>query len=90
MSKPLLSLCRIPALATRDGNTGGNAHLYLPFYGHWFASGQIYPFVSTILQDKSRILGGTKMIDNYQKDCCCCGIGSTPLPAASTGIDLKQ
>lgn len=80
MAKALLNLCRVPPLATRDGGTGGNAHMYLPFYGYWYASGQIYPFTSTILQDKSRIVSGTRQPNNYQKDCCCCGVGGGGTP----------
>ena len=80
MAKPLLNLCRVPPLADRDGNTGGIAHIFLPFYGYWYASGQIYPFTHSIAQDKSRTISGTRMINNYQKDCGCCGVGGGGTP----------
>lgn len=72
MSVGLVSLCSVPPIATRDGDVGGSAHMYLPFYGHWYASGQIYSYNGTLNQDKSRLLSGTKMLSNYKKDCCCC------------------
>ena len=85
--KPLLSLCSIPKTAMRDGWAGSNAKLFLPFYGYWFASGVQLAFPqSTIPQDASLTLSGTRLPDNYRKDCCSCGpcgqsqgtIGSLP------------
>lgn len=77
MSKPLLSLCSIPKAATRDGNAGANAAIFLPFYdlsaGYWFASGQQYTFPnSTAVQDPTRTLSGTDKPDTFVKDCCSC------------------
>lgn len=72
MSKPLLNLCSVGPVANRDGGVGGTAHIYLPFYGYWYASGQVYPSNSPVQQDMSRLVGGTKMVDNFQKNCCCC------------------
>lgn len=75
MSKPLLSLCYVPNVAMRDGYSGGNAKILLPFYGYWFASGQQYTWpTATIGQDLSRRVGGINSPDVFQKDCCCCGI----------------
>ena len=72
MSKPLFTLCGIPKLAMRDGYTGANAHIILPFYGAsngiWFASGQQYTFPgSTIGQYTGRALVGTTKPDVYRK-----------------------
>jgi hypothetical protein len=54
-----MSLCSIPVRMSRDGYAGANAHLYLPFYGHYFFSGAQMTFQgSTIEQDKSRFIGG--------------------------------
>lgn len=70
MSKPLLPLCYIPKVATRDGYGGAFARLLLPFYdyGYWFASGEQYTFPGeTVLQDTSVVLGGRRKPANYQK-----------------------
>lgn len=77
MSKPLLALCGIPKVATRDGYSGANAHFYLPFYevsaGQWFASGQIYTFPgSTIGQDLQITNSGANKPNTFIKDCCSC------------------
>lgn len=73
MSKPLLALCSIPKVAVKDGYTGPYAKLLLPFVGYWFASGQTFTFPnSTIAQDTSRTIGGTRMADTFAKDCCSC------------------
>lgn len=76
--KPLLGLCSIPALAGRDGISGANAKLSLPFYGWWFASGQQYSWPqSQVAQYGKMTLNGSAMPDVYQKDCCSC-LGSCP------------
>lgn len=68
MAKPLLSLCSIPKITTRDGWTGANARLYLPFYGYWFATGADISFPkSTIAQDPSPTLSATVKPDTFQK-----------------------
>lgn len=73
MSKPLLSLCSTPAVLMRDGYTGANAKLLIPFIGWWYASGQTLSFpASRIHQAVGTRLGGAYMIDNYAKDCCDC------------------
>ena len=74
MSKPLLSLCSIPKIAMRDGWAGANANILLPFYGYWFASGQIYnwPNATDVPQNRSRTLIGQTMPDTFKKDCCSC------------------
>lgn len=67
--KPLLSLCSIPKVATKDGWAGAMAKILLPFYGYWFASGAQFTFPSsTIAQDNSQTVHGTNMTDTFQKD----------------------
>lgn len=69
--KPLVSLCQVPKVAMKDGNTGAFAKLLLPFYGYWFASGATYSWPSASkTQDQSITITGLNMADNYQKDCC--------------------
>lgn len=69
----LLPLCSLPKLATRDGYGGAFARLLLPFYGYWFASGQIYTFPnSTVPQNAAATLSGTIKPDTFKKDCCSC------------------
>lgn len=73
MSKPLLSLCSIPPVADRDGDAGANAKFYLPFYGYWAASGEVFSFpTNTIDQDRTMRLGGVSQPNTFQKDCCNC------------------
>lgn len=58
---------------TPEGHTGLNAHVYLPFYGYWFASGQQYTFLTgEIAQRPSRPLLGLTRPDTFRKDCCGC------------------
>lgn len=73
MAKQLLPLCSIPKIAMRDGWAGPNAHILLPFYGYWFASGQIYDFpAATVAQNQERTLIGQTMPNTFAKDCCSC------------------
>ena len=73
MSKPLLPLCSIPKQATRDGQAGENAHLYIPFYGYWFANGDVLDSPnSTIAQYRGVTLNGQAKPNTFQKDCCSC------------------
>lgn len=68
--KPLLPLCSVPKLATRDGWVGATARLLLPFYtyGYWFASGQQYVWPGTTLgQDRSITMVGTQKANNFVK-----------------------
>jgi len=70
MPKPLLALCGIPKIATRDGYAGPNAHFILPFspQGIWFASGQVCTFPGgTLPQDRSLTLEGTVKADTFTK-----------------------
>jgi len=70
MSKPLLALCSVPKIATRDGWVGSTARLLLPFstYGYWFASGQQYVFANaTVAQDPSTSISGTQKPNTFQK-----------------------
>ena len=71
--KPLLSLCANPVTVLRDGYSGANAKLLIPFIGYFFASGQHLVFPgSRGPQASGTRMGGIKMIDNYAKDCCDC------------------
>jgi hypothetical protein len=74
--KPLLALCSIPKVATKDGYAGVTAKLLLPFYGYWFANGSTISFpYSEIPQDHSATIHSTNMTDNFQKDCCTLCLG---------------
>ena len=74
--KPLLALCSIPKVATKDGWAGSTAKLLLPFYGYWFASGAQYAWPNAVIaQDGSQTVHGTNMADNFQKDCCTLCLG---------------
>lgn len=76
--KPLLSLCSTPPIALRDGLTGPFAKVLVPFQGWVYASGIQIAFPgSTIGQPVgTNVLGGSQMVDTYQKDCCSeCGSG---------------
>lgn len=70
MTKALLPLCSVPKIAIRDGLTGADARLLLPFYefGYWFASGQQYTFpTGTAAQDASMTMLGTSKPDTFTK-----------------------
>jgi hypothetical protein len=59
--------------ATPEGHAGRYAHIYLPFYGYWFASGQQYTFLTgEIVQRPSRPVLGLSRPDTFRKDCCDC------------------
>lgn len=71
MSKPLLALCSIPKVATKDGWAGATAKLLLPFYGYWFASGAQYAFpLGSTTQDGAITVHGSNTADTFAKDCC--------------------
>lgn len=64
--------------ATPEGHAGPYAHVFLPFYGFWFPSGQQYSFnTGEIRQRASRPLNGLTRPDSFQKDCCGCGASQT-------------
>lgn len=72
MAKQLYPLCSVGRPTMRDGWVGKFAHILLPFYGYWFASGQVYTNSnSTIAQDNSLTIGGTSMHDNFRKEGNC-------------------
>jgi hypothetical protein len=76
--KPLLPLCSTPVAVTRDGNTGSQAKLLLPFVGYWFASGAQYAFPNAVIaQSNATTIHGTTMADTFAKTCCdsCSGAG---------------
>ena len=66
-----LSLCANPAVTNRDGYSGANANIYLPFYGIYFFSGAqaVFPG-STISQNTSPTIGGIKKCST-QVPCGC-------------------
>lgn len=76
----LLNTSILPKIAIRDGYTGANARLYLPFSnvttqfnGYWFNSGQILTFRrSQIPQNRDILLIGRQKANTYMKDCCTC------------------
>jgi len=75
MSKPLLSLCSVPKIASRDGWVGQTAHINLPFYtpssGIYFFSGQEYDFPGTTApQYLGPTINGLTKTTPYAKDCC--------------------
>lgn len=73
MSVALLPLCSQVKRATKDGYGGANARLFLPFYGYWFASGQVPTFAgSTAYQDNSLVDAGSVKPDTFQKDGVVC------------------
>lgn len=74
MAIQLLPICSTPKQAIRDGYTGANAHIYVPFSGYWFASGQSYTFPSdtNVQQNQKITIDGTTKPDTFQKDCCHC------------------
>lgn len=73
MAKSVLAIHSTPAVADKDGHASGYAHMLLPFYGYWFASGQRLSWPSSqISQDLSHKISGTDMPNVFQKDCCSC------------------
>lgn len=71
-----LPLCGIPARLSRDGYSGPNAHIYIPFANTlYFFSGATVTFPSgEVPQDRSRIVAGNNIPGHYTKgfDCCAC------------------
>lgn len=79
MAKPRLSLCAIPPIANKDGDTGAGAKFYLPFYGYW-SNGNVFTFPENHLpQDRTMRTGGVSHPDTFQKDCCHCSPGESLL-----------
>lgn len=73
-ARRLLPLCSIPNRMSRDGWAGPNAHIYLPFFGHFFFNGQTYTFPNaTIAQDKRPFLGGISKPNTFTKNGHNCG-----------------
>lgn len=67
----LVPLCEDQPVALKDGQTGANAFIPLPFYGNWYANGQTYVYAnSEIPQDSSLTLGGITMPNTFMKSCC--------------------
>jgi len=70
MSVELLSLCRVPKIAIRDGWVGATAHIFLPFYdyGYWFASGAQCTFANgTAPQSQGMTMYGTTKPNTFVK-----------------------
>ena len=67
----LMPLCSIPPLLGKEGQSGPNAQVYIPFYGFYRFDGQTYTFpYSTVPQDSTRFVTGNYKTPNYRKDCC--------------------
>lgn len=69
---PLLPLCSISTLVSRDGYSGANASIYIPFMGQYFFDGSTrsYPG-STVPQDNSRTIGGSRRKGTFSKGYTC-------------------
>lgn len=75
MTDQLLSLCSRQKITTRDGYTGPNARVWVPFYGYWFADGrQIYTdnTFADVAQNTAMNMSGLIKPNVFQKDCCSC------------------
>lgn len=77
MSGQRLNLCATQRAYTREGHTGPNAHMLLPFLsdsqGIWFADGrQLTVNNATVAQFKGTTLGAQTKPNTYKKDCCHC------------------
>lgn len=67
-----LSLCSIPTLVSRDGYSGNNAHIYLPFCGFHFFDGSVRTFTNYLApQDNSITVGGVKRTGVFSKGYSC-------------------
>ena len=63
-----LSTCNTPHRVSLEGHAGRNAHIYIPFAGIYFFSGQNYTFPgSTIGQYKGRTSLGITKPDTFNK-----------------------
>lgn len=68
MTVNLLPLCSSPKPATRLGDAGLYARLYIPFTTYWFATGNTYTFTSSNLpQNLSQITSGQAKPDTFTK-----------------------
>ncbi len=69
-----LNSCAMPKQALRDGYTGPNAHIVLPGYGIWFASGQSYAWNQTVAQNHETVISGQAKPNTFSKGfgqgCC--------------------
>lgn len=77
MAGERLNLCKTFKPQTRDGHTGPNAHMLLPFHptshGIWFADGRVMTNnTATIGQYQGTYLGAKTKPDTFKKDCCHC------------------
>ena len=74
--KSLVSLCSTPPAVVRDGYTGPNAKVLVPFLGYWWAAGVTVTFPGAVApQAPGKTISGTSQIDTFQKDCCSCSGG---------------
>lgn len=67
--RPLLSLCAIPPIATREGHVGGLAYMNVIGIGPWYASGQkiVNDSGSRQVQDKTKTYTGTAKPNTFRK-----------------------
>ena len=75
MTNVLLPLCSLQKVATRDGYTGPNARVWIPFFGYWFADGrQIFTnnVRADVAQNRSYNMQGLIKPNVFKKDCCSC------------------
>lgn len=73
MAKQLLSLCAVPKLANKDGGVGALARILIPFYGYWYAGGQVLTGTGgTVAQDTSIVSGGRSKPNTYSKGAGIC------------------
>lgn len=68
-ARPLLPLCSIPTMATREGHVGAHAYMNVVGIGPWYASGQQVVSTSTSQkeQDLSRTYNGTAKPNTFRK-----------------------
>lgn len=68
MTVNLLPLCSSQKPATRTGDAGAFARVYVPFNRYWFANGNEYTFPSTNLPaNLSTVTAGQNKPDTFMK-----------------------
>lgn len=68
LKKEKINLCDTVVPTLRDGFVGARAHIYIPFLGHYFASGEtIASGAGNIAQDGSRTLGAPVKFPEFSK-----------------------
>jgi len=81
MAVNLLPLCQSVRPAMRDGYGGANAHIYVPFFGYWYADGAQLSFPNgTVAQATNPTIAGTYKDLPFHK---AAGVCISPNPNAS-------